>query len=442
MRPIGFSGVAPYGFGAALVIATAAGLMPGTTTPAQAQSPSSLYCAPGLTLVNGFCVRNLGRVPDPRECPPGFGPVSFGGLAGCGGASSAAFASQSFTNIVRTVSQEETDLILNRLRERRERERNRRLAQNAQFAKLQWAADLPGAGAMASEPAAPASAVRPAFWAQAFGDFENRDLRQVASLNQRVQVIDNSSRTRSGGVIGGADLTISNVLTGDDSIVLGVNTGFQRSTTKVRGSQSEQDLDVWSIGVYGAYVLGGFSLGLTAKTDFVDLDSSFVDFANSAPFGPVIGAFQTDGRNNSFGASLSYRFDLGATGWFMEPTVNLDYTRSTFDNAALFGLTNGSTLRGKAGASFGTLWLLNETTALQPTFGAFAYSNLDVENDVLTIDPSGLDLQTDEGKVRGELQASLNLIFASGLSMFARGEYRFGEDLRGGAIRAGMRYQF
>src|SRR5215212_6191833 len=228
MRPTGFSGVAPYGFGAALVIATAAGLMPGTTTPAQAQSASSLYCAPGLVLVNGFCVRNLERVPDPRECPPGFGPVSFGGLAGCAGASSAAFATQALTNTVRTASQEETDLIFNRLRERRERERNRRLAQNAQFAKLQWAADLPGAAMAPEAAAAPTSSVRPALWAQAFGDFENRDLRQVVSLNQRVQVIDNSSRTRSGGVIGGADLTISNVLTGDDSIVIGVNTGFQR----------------------------------------------------------------------------------------------------------------------------------------------------------------------------------------------------------------------
>ncbi len=51
-------------------------------------------------------------------------------------------------------------------------------------------------------------------------------------------------------------------------------------------------------------------------------------------------------------------------------------------------------------------------------------------------------MKTDEGKVYGEVQAGLNLIGVSGLSFNARGEYRFGENVRGGAVRVGLRYQF
>jgi outer membrane autotransporter protein len=434
------------GAGAALGLAVVLNFTPGTATPAKAQpapSTSGLYCAPGLVYVGGFCVRDLGFVPTPDLCPPGFGPVSFGRLAGCGGASSAAFASQALSGIVRTTSQEATDLVLDRLRERRERERNRRLGQFSEFARMNWAADMPGARPVPIEAATPVSAVQPAVWAQAFGEFENRDSLQVAALNQRVQIIDTSSRTRTGGIIGGADVTIGNALTPNDALVLGITSGFQSSTTKFRGSQSEQQLDVSSIGVYGGYVIGGLSLGLTAKADFVELDSTFADFLNSAPFGPVVGSFETDGHNASLGGSLGYRFELASTGWFVEPTVGLDYTRSRFDDAAELGLTNGSTLRGRAGATVGTVWFLNETTAVQPTLGAFAFSDLEVDNEILTFGANGLNpIQSDEGKVRGELQASMNMIFANGLAVFTRAEYRFGEDLQGGTVRAGLRYQF
>src|SRR3954453_4146935 len=93
-----------------------AGLSPAsaqTATPA-----SSLYCQPGDSLIGGFCVHNIGKVPTPDKCPPGFGPVSAGSLAGCGGASSAFFSAQNFSNILRTTSQETNDLIFERLRER------------------------------------------------------------------------------------------------------------------------------------------------------------------------------------------------------------------------------------------------------------------------------------------------------------------------------------
>jgi outer membrane autotransporter protein len=441
----------------ALAFAVVLGSMAGGASPARAQADQSLasrYCQPGFVFIGGFCVNPLGFTPTPDQCPPGFGPVSFGNVAGCGGASSAAFSALRMSSISRDMSLEGTEMVNDRMRRRADRERicrerpedpRCRIEQFAALAGIEYAADAPGRRSVA--PAAPvvaAVAPRPALWAQVFGDYERRDQSSTVALNQRVQTLDLTSRTHTGGIIGGADILFSNVALANDAVVLGVTGGYQESTTKVRTTQSEQRVSSSSIGVYGSYILGGFSLGLTAKTDFVELNSSFVDFANSAPFMPVIGGFETDGQNTSVGGTISYRFDLGRTGWTVEPTVGLDYTRSRFDDAAQLGLSNGSTLRARAGATFATFYQVSETMILQPSFGAFAFSNVDVDNGTnLTIDFNSLQsVQTDEGQVRGELNAQLTAIFANGFSAFAKAEVRFGEDLYGAAGRVGVRYQF
>ncbi len=170
-------------------------------------------------------------------------------------------------------------------------------------------------------------------------------------------------------------------------------------------------------------------------------------FLDSPPFPPVVGGFSVRGQNYSVGGTLSYRIDLGTSGWYIEPTAGLDYTRSTYKDGGRFGLSNGSTLRGRAGATVGTTIILSDTLALQPSFGLFAFSNLSVKSDggpPLAIDLNSLQpaTQTDEGKIYGEVQGGFNLVGAGGLSFNTRAEYRFGEGVRGGAIRAGFRYQF
>jgi hypothetical protein len=442
----------------ALAVAVMLGSLAGGASPARAQSDQSLasrYCQPGFVFIGGFCVNPLGFVPTPDQCPPGFGPVSFGNVAGCGGASSAAFSALRMTSISRDMSFEGTEMINERIRRRTDRERicrerpqdpRCRLEQFAALAGIEYAADVPGRRSVA--PAAPvavaAVAPRPAIWAQGFGDYERRDQSSTVALNQRVQTLDLTSRTHTGGIVGGADILFSNVALANDGLVLGVTGGYQESTTKVRTTQSEQRINSSSIGVYGAYVIGGLSFGLTAKTDFVELNSSFVDFTNSAPFSPVTGGFETDGQNTSVGGTISYRFDLGTTGWTAEPTVGLDHTRSRFDDAEQLGLSNGTTLRARAGATFATFFQVSETMILQPAFGAFVFSNVDVDNGTnLTIDFNSLQsVQTDEGQVRGELSAQLTALFANGFSAFAKAEVRFGEDLYGAAGRVGVRYQF
>ena len=418
---------------------------PAVTATVAPVGTQSMFCpvvpgAPPGQLVNGFCTYNLQRPTTQADCPNGFGPVSFGSTSGCAGVSSAALASQNAVNIASAISAQNTELINDRIRQRRLTDR--RLEQFAALAGITYAADLPG---KAATPAPPAAVARPALWAQAFGDYEHRDLFQSVSLAQRTQIVDNSTTTRTGGIIGGVDVLFSNIMLGNDAILVGLTGGYADATVKTKGSVTDQTITTTTVGLYGAYVLSGFSLGLTAKTDFVNLNQTFVDFAFSNPFPPVFGGFSVTGQNYSVGGSLSYRFDFGSSGWFAEPTVGLDFTRSTFDNGAQFGLTDGSTLRGRAGSTFGTTIVVDQNFALQPTFGAFIFSNLEVNQGgaSLNVDFNNLQtVQTDEGKVRGQLQATLNLITASGLTAFAQAEYRFGEDLQGGAGKVGVRYQF
>ena len=55
--------------------------------------------------------------------------------------------------------------------------------------------------------------------------------------------------------------------------------------------------------------------------------------------------------------------------------------------------------------------------------------------------PGAITFPNDEGKVFGEVQASVNFFdLGSGLSGFVRGDLRFGEDLLGGSGKAGVRY--
>jgi hypothetical protein len=55
--------------------------------------------------------------------------------------------------------------------------------------------------------------------------------------------------------------------------------------------------------------------------------------------------------------------------------------------------------------------------------------------------PGVITFPSDEGKVFGEVQASVNFFdLNSGLSGFVRADLRFGEDLFGGSGKGGIRY--
>ncbi len=277
----------------------------GSASPAQAQDAlAAQFCpavpgAPAPRLINGMCFYNVGPVTQ-EQCPRGYGPVSFGPAAGCAGASSSFIATQALARTSEAITQAYTDLVNERIKRRRDQDRLSRLQQFAGAGRLQYAADLPGAKKPTVAVEAPAGP-RPAVWVQAFGDFERREQTQVVSLAQRTQIIDNSTTSRTGGVVGGIDILLPGVL-GADALLLGLTGGYADTTVKTRASQTEQKLGVASVGVYGAWILGNFSLGFNAKTDFVDMRQSFTDFLDSAPSRPSSAASASMARTTASAA--------------------------------------------------------------------------------------------------------------------------------------------
>ena len=407
-------------------------------TPAHAQASS--FCPAGFTFERGFCAKDIGF--KPPGCPEGFGPVSFG----CAGASSAALAVSTVSAVTQTLSRESTGVVEERLRERRRRGGQGEPLGPAVTAfapvNAQYAADAPRL--LAPAPLATSSSTtQTGVWAQVFGEYEKRDLRNTVSFLERVQTFNLDHTTRSGGVLGGIDAVVTNVFSPNDAIVFGALAGAMESTTRFKQSLAKLDLEGPSLGLYGFYALGPFSLELTFKTDLLHLDSRFADFlAATEPAAPIFGAFSGDLRNHTLVGNVKYRIDIG--GAFLEPTAGLEFISTNYDRTTeRFGLVDGDVLRGRAGARLGTSWSL-DGVVLHPTLGAFVYSDLSVNGgevpfgDVIT----ETVMKADEGKLRGELQAALHIDFGRGFSSIARAEYRFGDDLQAFAGRLGLRYQW
>jgi hypothetical protein len=71
------------------------------------------------------------------------------------------------------------------------------------------------------------------------------------------------------------------------------------------------------------------------------------------------------------------------------------------------------------------------------------YSVVEASNTAVLINGVGISLPSDKGKIRGEVQASVNFFnLSSGLSGFVRADTRFGDNLLAAGARAGLRQQF
>jgi hypothetical protein len=159
--------------------------------------------------------------------------------------------------------------------------------------------------------------------------------------------------------------------------------------------------------------------------------------------------FNGQSDNVNGGASYSFRFD---NNYFIEPTFNVSYTRSTFDTLPVLNGTNVlgfntlESLLGRAGARVGTAF----------SYGGFNWSPFGialVQHEFMG-NATGTFTGTAAGSPAFDLattrvgtfyQTSLGLSFqsqTSGLLGFVRADWRFGDNLHGGGIVGGIRYTF
>jgi len=133
--------------------------------------------------------------------------------------------------------------------------------------------------------------------------------------------------------------------------------------------------------------------------------------------------------------------------YYIEPTAGVEYVSTQFSEsnaltAFAIPLQDGHAVRGRVGARFGTEWVTNNIR-VEPSLTGYAYEILEASNATLFTGGTGIILPTDKGKLRGELQASVNFFnLGTGTSGFIRADTRFGQDLIAAGAKVGVRQQW
>jgi hypothetical protein len=299
-----------------------------------------------------------------------------------------------------------------------------------------------------------------AVWGQAYGDYE-RQTGQSPGLGEfSVLSLSVASTTLSSGLLGGADYTFRNVVSGGDGLIVGLLAGYESSHSSLSASSVSSDpsspngystmkaqLTGPATGVYASYFNGrGFSTDLAFKVEFYDVNLSYTDllgFQSNPAFGfpPTSVLFSGSGttqlNNYTISGNVNYRMPTSATTW-VEPTGGFEYTISDYASGAdQFGLASGTLFRLQGGTRLGFegSWYGMPTTMV---LTGLLYDDVDVTGGVLANSPNP-EILSDEGKLRGEGILALNFDHGNGLSSFVQGEVEGGEGLIGAAGKAGVR---
>jgi hypothetical protein len=271
----------------------------------------------------------------------------------------------------------------------------------------------------APQPAEP-SRFSYAAWTQGFVDYEDR-IGTYAG-------IDIGRNTLIGGGLAGADVTVQGVASGTDALVLGLLTGDVTASVR-NGDGSTALVRGPSVGAYGAYVNGKFSIDGTFKTDFFDLSETAAGV--TIPL-----------RLNNYVAvgNLNYKQMLGS--WWVEPTTGVSYIFTAWDGASkAFGMTDGTDFRVQGGARLGSGFDWSGIH-FSETLTLLAYDDVIISGGTLAV-ATGVPLApSDAGKVFGQAIGKLEAQLTSNWLVNVEGEFRGRPDVYGVAGRLGVTYLF
>src|SRR5262249_8296503 len=112
--------------------------------------------------------------------------------------------------------------------------------------------------------------VRPAIWARAYGDVEDRRAQQASFTVDGVNfATDLGYRQTMAGVMAGADAVISHFTSADDALVLGMLGASIDSNVNLQTSPVHQSFSGGTFGGYGTYLNGAWFADLMVKADLL-----------------------------------------------------------------------------------------------------------------------------------------------------------------------------
>jgi hypothetical protein len=321
-------------------------------------------------------------------------------------------------------------------------------------------------------------AVRYATWVQGYGDYERRTGTSTTSIICCTNLpggtglpnplaLSGQSQATMGGVLGGADATFRNLWFTNDGVILGALTGYLSSDVRLTttstastgnvpngASTLNAHLEGPSAGAYVTYFNERFSADAMFRADFLNLSESFIDtlgytanvngtgtlLAGTNIQSPFSGSGSTKLNNYTTTGNLNYRIPLSTISW-IEPTAGVQFTQSDYDSsAAALGLNNGHLVKVQGGARYGieTLW---GNSILTTTLTGLAYDDVVVTGGFIQNVAFGNNalIINDQGLLRGQGILAFNLAINNGVSLFAQGDVRGGQDLFGAGGKGGIR---
>jgi len=188
------------------------------------------------------------------------------------------------------------------------------------------------------------------------------------------------------------------------------------------------------VGAYGMYVKGGFSVDVTPKIDFLQLNQDLAGLGRNASVGIT---------NAGVSGNVQYKVTWAANN-FVEPTAGFSFTRTMFGSgsSAFPDLEDASTLRLQAGARLGTTWQIGGIS-VDASLKALVYEDVIAQGTSIAASAFGAAIApTDQGLVRGEFDPQLCFNLANGYSVTLAGNVHFGEAVLGGSASLNLRKQW
>ncbi len=272
------------------------------------------------------------------------------------------------------------------------------------------------------------------------GDFHITSNSTISSASDGSRTVGNSTVAAFGGFQGGVDGGYYNIENSGWSLNGGLQAGYVSGSSSAVGAQL--DIQQPFGGIYGALSNGSAAFDVTLRRDGYNfnLNSAQGYLANNN------GKF--NGTGYSGVANAQYRFTI-VDAWFLEPSVALLWSNVSAGqlNLASNGVMDFSKLNsetGRIGARLGTVYVYD--TLVMAPFIAFNVYHEFAGPTMSNITFTGIDPYTvATSRVDTFTQTSLGIALSSttpGLSGFVRGDFRYGSNITGGAINAGIRDQF
>lgn len=264
------------------------------------------------------------------------------------------------------------------------------------------------------------------FWMQAHGGDESFDNLGSFTLSGTTFAQNLSTDSDWRGLQIGMDTLSGN-------FIWGLTGGFVQQETRFQADNNSLDFEGFNVGAYAGMNFGGLYMNGLVKGDFFTVDANF----------STIPSFESmDGTTYGAQGEIGYRFDMG--GMFIEPHAQIAWSSTDIDDGnaigADFSFNNNESLYGKVGGRIGGTFG-SGNMIVSPYVGVYAVEEFEGRNSLaFNTGPAGFTVENEARGSYGQAELGMTTQSFYGLQGFVKGEWNFGGDASGGAVRLGARW--